>query len=87
MWDILDFSEKYAKQVYDEKVKVKFDFFYKPRWIIFLRYDTTYHWKTKTFRDLWKVDNSTDDNKDEYVPPENFATSYQALRKIPNPTK
>lgn len=82
MGDILWFSKEYAIKVYTG-LKEKFDSFYKDHGIVFTKYDTSYHGKTKTFRDLWKIDNDPDDNKDEYVPPENFKKSYQALRKEP----
>lgn len=82
MGDILWFSKEYAIKVYTG-LKEKFDKFYKDHGIVFTKYDTSYHGKTKTFRDLWKIDNDPDDHKAEYVPPENFKKSYQALRKEP----
>lgn len=80
MWDILWFSKEYAIKTY-KQLKEKFDDFYKPYGIVFTKYDTSYHGKTKTFKDLWKTDNDDEEEKLEYVPPENFTDSYQALRK------
>ncbi len=62
-------------------IENKFNEFYKPYGIFFTRYDTRYHGKTKTFRDFGKEDTDIDDNKYEYVPPENFSDSYQSLVK------
>lgn len=81
MWDILWFSKEYAIKVF-KQLKNKFDDFYKTYWVLFTKYDTSYHGKTKTFRDLWKVNTDEEDEKNEYVPEENFQDSYQALRKV-----
>lgn len=78
--DILWFSTEYAWRTVKE-VEKKFNEFYKPHGIFFTRYDTRYHGKTKTFRDIGKEDTNMDDDKNEYVPPENFSDSYQSLVK------
>jgi len=88
MWDILWFSKQYAIKVY-KKLKEKFDTFYWPH-IVFIKYDTWYHWPTKTFRDLHKTEKSEsemteqeklDNLKQEYVPEVNLRDSYKAKKK------
>lgn len=79
MWDVFDFSEEYARKIY-KSLKSKFDDFYWKFWITFERYDPFLDWdEIRTFKDLWKPRKW--ETRLEYVPPENFKDSYQALRK------